>query len=117
MNILENIRDVLVFKCNLLNTTIGNLQTDKDECVSLFPVDGDRQNYFGGKHMDSQPIRIVVRDPSYQRGTATIEKIKEHLDRYHDDIIRAMFLTRLENYLGKDTTKRNVWEINFKVLY
>lgn len=113
---LEYIRQLLL-SAGLINTTIGDLQTDKDACVSLFSAGGKIQSYFGNKKIDMPNVKVVVRDISYSNGLSVISTIQTTLTNYHDSIILGMWLTDSSNYLGHDDKKRNVWELGFKVNY
>lgn len=116
-NILEHLREILLIKGKLLNVTIGDLQTDKDSCIALFQLTGNRQGYFGGAKLDDQIIRLVIRDMNFSNGLKTIEKIKATLKNYKDDIILSTNVKTLDTYLGKDDKRRNVWEITYLIRY
>lgn len=117
MNLLESIRNALTIQGTLLNVTIGDLQTDKDSCVSLFQHNGNQQRYFGGAKLNSQIIRIVIRDAEYARGLQTIDKIKNVLNDYSDEFIKGTYLKNQDSYLGKDDKRRNVWDITYLITY
>lgn len=116
MNVYEQIQQVLI-NGGVSNVTIGDLPTDLDVCVSLFSLQGTRQSYFGGSHLDIQPIRIVVRDNSYAQGLNTFETIKTLLTNYTNSTILSTHVKYLDAYLGKDDKRRNVWDMTCTITY
>ncbi len=112
--IAETVKNILPADIQAI-TYIGELPTDKDNCVALVETGGPHGNYFAKDRFNTPYLKIVIRNKSYAKGYNIISTIKELLSTYTNHQEFGMLLTGDIMYFGRDDKRRNMFQITFKI--
>lgn len=113
--VAEKIYDLLP---STLPRVIGDLPSAETEVVAIMEYSGVLSTEYFGPKGDNvsvlQPIvKIVIRNPSYQQGSAWAELVKDTLHRYHDDYFINIMLINAPIYLGRNEMKVHEFQVTF----
>lgn len=112
--IAQNVKDL--FPNDLQQITyIGEFPTDADVCISLIESGGPHGTYFAKDEMNTPYLKVMVRDPSYPDGYATISAVKDLITSFADARLLGIVLRGDIDYLGRDDKRRNIWQLNYRI--
>lgn len=112
--IAQNVKDL--FPNDLQQITyIGELPTDADVCISLIESGGPHGTYFAKDEMNTPYLKVMVRDPSYPDGYATVSAVKDLITSFADARLLGIVLRGDIDYLGRDDKRRNIFQLNYRI--
>lgn len=112
--IAQNVKDL--FPNDLQQITyIGEFPTDADVCISLIESGGPHGTYFAKDEMNTPYLKVMVRDPSYPDGYATVSAVKDLITSFADARLLGIVLRGDIDYLGRDDKRRNIFQLNYRI--
>lgn len=103
---------VALVSAGIPSVFIGDLPSQKTECVAIRPVDGYASTrYFGKTTIEEPLVEVLVRANNYQLGQEWYTKASKALDNFvsPDSGILRSNVTGSPGYLGKDVTGYGEW--------
>ena len=112
--IAQNVKDL--FPNDLQQITyIGEFPTNADVCISLIESGGPHGTYFAKDEMNTPYLKVMVRDPSYPDGYATVSAVKDLITSFADARLLGIVLRGDIDYLGRDDKRRNIFQLNYRI--
>lgn len=99
-----------------MDTYIGELPTDVDNCICLTETGGSHGTYFAKDQLDKPYIKVTIRNINFEAGYKQAEQFKEVLTSYADASISIVLYGTIQ-YFGRDDKRRNIFQLTYKVMY
>lgn len=100
---------------DLPNTFIGEAPPGENTCQWISLSSGTSKTFFGLKTIDSPEYAIYVRDPSNEVANERAQVCFKKLQNWND-AHRALAVSRLPAYVGKDDKHRSVYSFRIQFI-
>lgn len=117
--------DVKTFLTGISNIYLGSMPDSPDNAVGIYPTDGYPRS-LSGTMVEEPTVMVKVRNTSYATGETLCNSIKDLLHGQNNVTVgtggtaRKMLLIEQQGdvlNLGRDENNRQLWSMNFRMLY